>query len=65
MGLAFDIMSTSFFLSRRVVRSAPNSEMPRWQNLLFINMAKWSDDASLYFRIPTGRAVEVGMQINV
>jgi KUP system potassium uptake protein len=65
MGLAFDIMSTSFFLSRRVVRSAPKSEMPRWQNLLFINMAKWSDDASLYFQIPTGRAVEVGMQINV
>ncbi|NVN86944.1 MAG: potassium transporter Kup [Rhodopseudomonas sp.] len=65
MGLAFDIMSTSFFLSRRVVRSAAESEMPRWQNLLFINMAKWSDDASLYFRIPTGRAVEVGMQINV
>ncbi|MCD0421680.1 potassium transporter Kup [Rubrivivax sp. JA1024] len=62
---AFDIMSTSFFLSRRVIRPAVPSEMPRWQSLLFTNMAKWSDDASLYFRIPTGRAVEVGMQINV
>jgi KUP system potassium uptake protein len=61
----FDIMSTSFFLSRRVIRPAAPSEMPRWQSLLFANMAKWADDASLYFRIPTGRAVEVGMQINV
>ncbi|WP_420132510.1 potassium transporter Kup [Rhodopseudomonas sp.] len=61
----FDIMNTSFFLSRRVIRPATPSEMPRWQSLLFANMAKWADDASLYFRIPTGRAVEVGMQINV
>jgi len=60
----FDIMNTSFFLSRRVIRPATPSEMPRWQSLLFANMAKWADDASLYFRIPTGRAVEVGMQIN-
>jgi len=64
-GFSFDIMSTSFFLSRRVIRPAVPSEMPRWQSLLFANMAKWADDASLYFRIPTGRAVEVGMQINV
>ncbi|MGO3932729.1 potassium transporter Kup [Rhodopseudomonas pseudopalustris] len=64
-GFSFDIMSTSFFLSRRVIRPAVPSEMPRWQSQLFANMAKWADDASLYFRIPTGRAVEVGMQINV
>ncbi|WP_022721265.1 potassium transporter Kup [Rhodopseudomonas sp. B29] len=62
---AFDIMNTSFFLSRRMIRAATRSEMPRWQSLLFANMAKWADDASLYFRIPTGRAVEVGMQIDV
>ena len=48
-----------------MIRAAPHSEMPRWQSLLFANMAKWADDASLYFRIPTGRAVEVGMQIDV
>jgi KUP system potassium uptake protein len=65
LGFAFDMMSTSFFLSRRVIRQASPSEMPRWQGLLFVNMAKWSDDASLYFKIPTGRAVEVGMQITV
>ena len=65
LGFAFDMMSTSFFLSRRVIRQATPSEMPRWQGLLFVNMAKWSDDASLYFKIPTGRAVEVGMQITV
>jgi KUP system potassium uptake protein len=64
-GFNFEIMNTSFFLSRRVIRPATPSEMPRWQSLLFANMAKWADDASLYFRIPTGRAVEVGMQINV
>jgi KUP system potassium uptake protein len=64
-GLAFDVMRTSFFLSRRALRPAPNSEMPRWQERLFIWLARWANDASQYFGIPSGRAVEVGTQIAI
>jgi KUP system potassium uptake protein len=64
-GIRFDIMATSFFLSRRVLRLAPHSEMPRWQDKLFIWLARSANDASEYFQIPTGRAVEVGTQITV
>jgi KUP system potassium uptake protein len=62
-GLKFDVMSTSFFLSRRALRPAPQSRMPRWQEKLFIGLARSSDDASRYFHIPSGRAVEIGTQI--
>ena len=64
-GMAFDVMRTSFFLSRRALRLAPKSEMPRWQERLFIWLARAANDASQYFGIPSGRAVEVGTQITV
>jgi KUP system potassium uptake protein len=65
LGLKFDVMSTSFFLSRRSLRPAPHSKMPHWQDRLFINLARSADDASRYFHIPSGRAVEVGTQITI
>ena len=39
-GWQFDIMSTSFFLSRRALKPAAHSGMPRWQDRLFIGLAK-------------------------
>ena len=39
-GWQFDIMSTSFFLSRRALKPAAHSGMPRWQDRLFIALAK-------------------------
>jgi KUP system potassium uptake protein len=65
LGWKFDIMSTSFFLSRRSVQAARHSSMPRWQDKLFVALARNADDASHYFRLPTDRVVEVGTQINV
>ena len=64
-GLIFDVMSTSFFLSRRALRPAVVSRMPRWQEKLFMALARSSDDASRYFHIPSGRAVEIGTQITI
>jgi KUP system potassium uptake protein len=57
-GWQFDIMSTSFFLSRRALKPAAKSDMPVWQDRLFIHLTRWSNDASNYFQIPTGRVVE-------
>jgi KUP system potassium uptake protein len=65
VGWHFDIMSTSFFLSRRALRPAPHSFMPRWQDRLFIWMARSANDATDYFQIPTDRVVEVGTQVTV
>jgi len=64
-GWQFDIMSTSFFLSRRSLKSSPQSDMPGWQDGLFIGLSRTANDATDYFQIPTGRVVEVGMQVAV
>jgi KUP system potassium uptake protein len=64
-GWTFDIMSTSFFLSRRSVRPDPRSGMPRWQDHLYIFLAHNADDASSYFQLPTDRVVEIGTQVTV
>jgi KUP system potassium uptake protein len=64
-GFKFDIMATSFFLSRRSIRPAAHSGMPMWQDKLFIGLAKSASDATDFFQIPTGRVVEVGTQVTV
>jgi KUP system potassium uptake protein len=65
LGWHFDIMATSFFLSRRSLKPAVHSGMPQWQDRLFIMLAKSASDATDFFQIPTGRVVEVGTQVTV
>ena len=63
--LNIDIAATSFFLSRRSLKTTLKSEMPRWQERLFIWLAGRAEDATEYFRIPSDRVVEVGTQVMV
>jgi KUP system potassium uptake protein len=65
LGWEFDMMSTSFFVSRRSLKPAPHSFMPRWQDRLFIKLSQSANDATDYFHIPTGRVVEVGTQVTI
>jgi KUP system potassium uptake protein len=64
-GWKFDIMTTSFFLSRRSLKASANSGMPLWQDKLFIQLARTAADATEYFQIPTGRVVEIGTQVTI
>jgi KUP system potassium uptake protein len=58
-------MSTSFFLSRRSIKASPRGGMPLWRDRLYILLAANASDATDYFRIPTGRVVEIGSQMTV
>lgn len=62
-GWDFDIMTTSFFLSRRKLKASSQSPMPRWQEALYIGLARNAFDATAYFQIPSGRVVEIGTQV--
>ena len=64
-GWKFDIMTTSFFLSRRSLKAAAGSGMSMWQDRLFIGLARSAADATEYFQIPTGRVVEIGTQVAI
>jgi KUP system potassium uptake protein len=65
LGWQFDIMSTSFFVSRRSLKPSAQSGMPQWQDHLFIALSRSANDATDYFQIPTGRVVEVGTQVTI
>jgi KUP system potassium uptake protein len=58
-------MSTSFFLSRRALKPAAHSGMPRWQDRLFIALTRTANDATAYFRLPSDRVVEIGTQVTI
>ena len=64
-GLKFDIMSTSFFLGRRVVVPSAQSGMPLWQDNIYIFLLRNAANPTDFFRIPPGRVVEMGAQVTV
>lgn len=64
-GVNVELGQTSFFLSRVRLKPTSRSELPRWQEKLFIGLAMSSEDATSYFDIPTNRVVEVGTQVGI
>jgi KUP system potassium uptake protein len=63
LGWQFDIMSTSFFLSRRTIKLGEHGSLvAEWRNRVFLMLARNASDATQYFHIPTGRVVEIGSQ---
>src|SRR5438477_585962 len=65
LGWQFDIMATSFFVSRRSLKPSAQSGMPAWQDHLLIALSRAANTATDYFQIPTGRVVEVGTQVTI
>ena len=66
LGWQFDIMSTSFFLSRRSLKRAAqvgNAELAG--PAVHRAQPRSANDATDYFQIPTGRVVEVGTQVTI
>jgi KUP system potassium uptake protein len=65
LGLKFDIMKTSFFVGRRTIKPTAKSGMPGWQENLFLSIARQASNASDFFKIPSGRVVELGTQVTL
>lgn len=61
----FSMMTTSFILSRRRLRLAATGTIPRWQARLFLWCSRNAAGPTDYFRIPAGRVVEIGTQVNL
>jgi KUP system potassium uptake protein len=67
LGLEFDMMQTSFFLSRQQVVPAPGgiSTMARWRERMFAAMARNAGNITDYFNIPTNRVIELGTRVEI
>jgi KUP system potassium uptake protein len=64
-GFKFDLMKTSFFLSRETIVPSLYPGMARWRELLFAYMALNATTAMKFFKIPTERVVELGTQLEI
>lgn len=64
-GLSFDMMSTSFFVSRAMIVSSPNPGMMKWRERLFIVLSRNAMHAADFFKIPTNRVIEMGTRVEI
>ncbi len=64
-GLKFDVMSTSFFFSRKTLIASPTFGMPLWQDYIFIFLMRNAGSPADFFRLPAGRVIEMGEQVIV
>jgi KUP system potassium uptake protein len=64
-GLAFNLMETSFFLSREKVVPAIQPEMPIWRERVFATMSALALNGTEFFKLPPNRVVELGTQIEI
>jgi KUP system potassium uptake protein len=65
LGLEFEMMETSFFLSRQTIVPTRAPGMALWREKLFAALSRNSGSATEFFRIPTNRVVELGTQIEI
>ncbi|MDA7787806.1 potassium transporter Kup [Sphingomonadaceae bacterium] len=64
-GGEFDMMQTSFFLSRQTLLPSANPAMPIWREKIFAWMLRNAATAMEFFRLPTNRVVELGSQVEI
>ena len=64
-GLEFDMMDTSFFVSRETLIPTVAPGMALWRERLFVSLSKNAVKASDFFHVPTNRVVELGTQVEL
>ncbi len=64
-GLEFSMMETSFFLSRQTLVANEAHGMALWREKLFAAMSRNAASATVFFKIPTNRVVELGTRIEL
>jgi KUP system potassium uptake protein len=64
-GLTFNIMDTSFFLSRETPIPSAKPGMARWREHIFAWMQRSATSAMEFFQIPPNRVVELGAQMEI
>ena len=64
-GGMFDMMQTSFFLSRQTLLPSKSPGMSLWREKVFAWMLRNAATAMEFFRLPTNRVVELGSQVEI
>ena len=64
-GIEFQMMETTFLLSRETVIPARRMNMALWRERLFAILARNAQSATAFFQLPASRVVELGMQVEI
>src|SRR5476651_842213 len=64
-GVPFDPMRTSYFVGRNSFVEASRPLLPRWQEKLFLVLARMASNAGDFFQLPANRVVELGSRIEI
>jgi KUP system potassium uptake protein len=64
-GLPFDMMDTTFFLSRESIVATDRPGMALWRDRLFAFMQRNAISATAFFQIPGNRLIELGTQVEI
>ncbi|WAW10175.1 potassium transporter Kup [Oxalobacter vibrioformis] len=64
-GYTFDMMTTSFFVSRQTIISNPLTGMARWREMLFIWIYRNARNPADFYRIPANRVIELGARVEI
>ncbi|RAP57227.1 potassium transporter Kup [Oleiagrimonas sp. MCCC 1A03011] len=66
VGASFDLMDTTFFLSRETVVSGHHAGgMATWRDRLFAFLSRNAMTATAFFRIPGNRLIELGAHVEI
>lgn len=63
--LPFDMMTTSFFVSRALIVSSAEPGIAKWRERLFVALSKNAMNAADFFKIPANRVIEMGTRIEI
>ncbi len=61
----FNLLETSFFVSRETVIPTPGDGMALWRERLFATMTRNAGSIVEYFSIPANRVIELGTQVEI
>src|SRR5215468_10686281 len=64
-GIPVDPMRTSYFVGRNSFVGAAKPLLPRWQQKLFLMLARFAASAGDFFGLPANRVVELGSRIEI
>ena len=64
-GVPVDPMRTSYFVGRNSFVAAERPLLPRWQEKLFLILARFASNAGDFFQLPANRVVELGSRIEI
>jgi KUP system potassium uptake protein len=60
-----ELDQVSYFLGREQLIATGGSGMGRWREILFAYLSRNAQSATVYFRVPPNRVVELGAQVEL